>query len=416
LNTEVRITSKIIWSILLLMLISRGLLLFTGYIGMNLFSKYTTVPVYQENVPGSLSQWKQKLPGSINETEYLKLEDFIKFDTYAYLKIATEGYDKVSMDQPHTAANWVFFPLYPLLIYLAGFVLWQHPAIIGIILSNVFLFAALTYVYRIALQRGLSEKQAGAVLFLILIYPSSLYFSIPYTESLFLLLSAAAVYYATNKQYAWAFLAASLSTVTRVPGFINLAFVLGSVLIDGGFRITKNHFKWLLYSLLSLVPMGAYLLHMKGLTGDLLAPFHEQSLHWYRYTTTPFKNYIGFILHPYFSTQDGWDNGFIAFIVSSAVFLVFIVYLIMHAKSMARDLRKLLFFVYGVMLIVIPFSSQPLFLVSVVRYMMVSIPFYIFLVSLTDKRDKVLMFYQMLFFILQVIVTIAYFNGFYFVI
>jgi Gpi18-like mannosyltransferase len=415
-NTEIRLTSKILVSVLLLVLISRILILFTGYVGMNLFNKYTTVPVYEETAPGSLSKWKQKLPQTMDETEIMKLEDFIKFDTYAYMNIATKGYDNVKIDQPHTAANWVFFPLYPLLIYLLGFVLWLHPAIIGIILSNLCLFAALVYVYRIALQRGLSEKQAGAVLFLILIYPSSLYFSIPYTESLFLLLSAASIYYATNKQYALAFLAASLSTVTRVPGFINLGFVVGSVLLDGGFRITKNHFKWALYLLLSFVPMGLYLLHMKSLTGDFLAPFHEQSLNWYRYTTTPFKNYIGFLKQPYFSTPDGWDNGLIAFIVSTAIFLVFIVYLVVHAKSMVRDMRQLLFFVYGALLIVIPFSSQPLFLVSVVRYMMVSIPFFIFLVSLTGKREKVLLFYQMLFFILQVIVTIAYFNGFYFVI
>ena len=80
--------------------------------------------------------------------------------------------------------------------------------------------------------------------------------------------------------------------------------------------------------------MGAYLLHMKSLTGDIMAPFHEQSLHWFRYTTIPFTNYISFIQHPYFSTPDGWDNGFIAFVMSTAIFLVFIVYLIIHAKSM----------------------------------------------------------------------------------
>ena len=79
-------------------------------------------------------------------------------------------------------------------------------------------------------------------------------------------------------------------------------------------------------------------------------------------------------------------------------------------------MRKLLFFVYGIMLIIVPFSSQPYYLVSVVRYMMVCIPFYIYLVSLTEKRDKVLLFFQMLFFILQVITTIAYFNNYYFVI
>jgi Gpi18-like mannosyltransferase len=369
--TQVKDIRKILLSIIVLVVISRGLMLFTGYIGLNLFSKYSTVASYEQNVPGSLSQWKQKLPGDLETTQPLTLGDFIKFDTYSYLKIATQGYDKVRMDEPHTAANWVFFPLYPLLIFLVGKLLLLEPVLIGIIISNLFLIVALVYIFLVCLQKGLTEKQAGTAIFMILIYPSSLYFSVPYTESLFLLLSAASLYYASDKKYALAFLAAGLSTVTRVPGFINLAFVLGSVLLDEGFRFSRNYVKYSLYFLLSLVPMGLYLLHMKSLTGDLWAPFHEQSLHWFRYTTVPFKNVISYIQHPYFSTPDGWDNGLIAFSVTVVILIIFIGYFIVHIKAMFRDMRQLLFYVYGAMLIIIPFSSQPYFLVSVVRYMMV---------------------------------------------
>ncbi len=152
---------NVILSIVLLVLISRALMLFTGYIGMNLFSKSSQVPVYMQNVPGTLSKWTVKLPGELASTEKLKLEDFIKFDTYSYLKIATQGYDKFQMDEPHTAANWVFFPLFPLLIFLVGKIFWFEPAIVGMIVSNLCLLGALIYIYFIALQRGLSERQAG---------------------------------------------------------------------------------------------------------------------------------------------------------------------------------------------------------------------------------------------------------------
>jgi hypothetical protein len=192
--------------------------------------------------------------------------------------------------------------------------------------------------------------------------------------------------------------------------------VIGSILVHDGFRLNKSYFKWVLYSILSLVPMGAYLAHMKNLTGDWLAPFHEQSLNWFRYTTTPFKNYIAYWKQPYFSTLDGWDNGLIAFVISTVIFAVFIAYFIINVKMMFKDLRQLLFFVYGAMLIVIPFSSQPYFLVSVVRYMMVCIPLYIYIVSLADNRENLLRFFQLLFVIFHVIITIAYFNDFYFVI
>jgi hypothetical protein len=82
---------------------------------------------------------------------------------------------------------------------------------------------------------------------------------------------------------------------------------------------------------------------------------------------------------------------------------------------MGRDLRELLFYVYGAGLIILPFSSQPEMLASVIRYMMVCIPFYIYLMKLSEGREKLLFFYQMLFMILNVITTIGYFNGFYFV-
>jgi Gpi18-like mannosyltransferase len=414
-SAKIRITPKIIGSVLLLILISRVLLLLTGFIGMNLFNQYSTPPIYEKNVPGTVNTWVQKLPKTMDETKRFKIEDFIKFDSYPYLNIATQGYDNVRIDQPHSAANWVFFPLYPLLIYLSNYFFSAEPALIGMLLSNLCLAGALIYTYGIALQRGLSEKQASTVLILILIYPSSVFLSLPYTESLFLLLSAAAIYHASNKQYALAFIAAGLSTVTRVPGFFNLAFVLGVIVLAEGMRFTKNHLKWGLYALLSLVPMGAYLLHMRRLTGDFLAPFHEQSLHWFRYTSYPFENYINYMKHPYFSTTAGWDNGLLAFMMSTAVLAIYIIYLVVHAKAMVRDRQELLFYIYGAGLIVLPFSSQPDSLASVTRYMMVCIPFYIYLVKLSHGREKLLLFYQMLFMIFHVITTIGYFNGFYFV-
>lgn len=415
--SEIRLTRKIMITVAVLLVASRVLTLFTGYLGMNLFNHYNYPPAYEKSEFEHLPQWKLKLPEALEETQVPGLTDLLKYDTYSYLRIATQGYDKVQMDEPHTAANWVFFPLYPLLIYITGQALpFLDPIVVGILLSNLFLYVALLFIYFICRQYGLTDQQAGLAVFLVLLYPSSLYFSIAYTESLFLMLSAISIYCAANKQYALAFIAAGLSTVTRVPGVMNLAFVVGSVCLDQGFRFTRTYVKCAFYGLLSLVPMGLYLLHMYTISGDFLAPFHEQSLNWYRYTTVPFKNYFTYLLAPYFSTPDGWDNGLIAFILSTFVFIVYIAYFVVNFKLLFRDLRQLLLYVYGAALIVIPFSSQPYFLVSVVRYMMVCIPFYIYLVGLTSKSDSVSRLIQTVFVIFHVIITIGFFNGYYFVI
>ncbi|TNJ62146.1 hypothetical protein FE784_31815 [Paenibacillus hemerocallicola] len=411
------LTGKLMLSLLLLLLISRVMLLFTGYVGNNLFSTYTEPSAYEQQYPGVMPDYAMKLPFDLSDTKLFTLKQFVKFDSFAYLNIAANGYDDYRIDEPHPPANWVFFPLYPIILSVIGQAVSLlgavNPAIIGGILSNILLFFALVYIYAIGLQQQLSENKARTMLILMLIFPTSLFYSLPYTESLFLLLSAASIYYASDKRYALAFLAASLSTVTRVPGFINLFFVMGTVVLDVGFTFSKRYIRYALYSLLSLIPMGAYLVYMKWLTGDVLAPFHEQ-VSWYRLTAIPFENYVNYFTKPYFMAPGGWDNGFIAFVISTAVFLVYLAFLITQWKKLFRDPKQLLMWVYGALLIVIPFSSQPWYLASVVRYLMICIPFFLYLIKLTDKRENVLFAYQMLFVVTNVITTIGFFNDYYF--
>jgi Gpi18-like mannosyltransferase len=391
---------------------SRAILLFTGYTGLNLFSSYNQPSKYQQ---GYFDDQTMELPFQLKDTEWFETKDFAKFDSYAYLNIATQGYDKAKIDEPHPAANWVFFPLYPILLaavdQTVGLVGSLDPAISGSILSNLLLFAALLYVYGLCIQHHLDERQARLGVILMLLYPTSIFYSLPYTESLFLLLSAASIYYANDKRYALAFLAAALSTVTRVPGFINLFFVAGTVILHE--RLSWRYLRYLLYGVLSLIPMGLYLLYMKILTGDFLAPFHEQTL-WYRLTAIPFENFIYYFKNPYFIAPGGWDNGLIAFVMSCIVFIVYLLFLALNGGKMVREPRQLLFWVYGALLIVIPFSSQPWYLASVVRYMMVCIPFFIYFIKLTHARENIRFAVMLLFAALLIITTIGFFNEYYF--
>lgn len=410
-------TRRTFVSIFILVIVSRILILFTGYVGTNLFASYTEPPTYMSQGVNGVPETIMSHPIDLSDTKFPELKDFVKFDSFAYWNIAANGYDAYRIDEPHPPANWVFFPLYPILLSavsaIAKWVDVESPAITGGILSNILLIAALVYVYGICLQQQLDERRARTVLILMLLFPTSIFYSLPYTESLFLFLSAASIYYATDKRYALAFLVAGLSTVTRVPGFINLFFVGGTLLLNEGFSCFKRYVRLIGYALLSLVPMAVYLLYMRWLTGDWMAPFHEQS-QWYRQSAAPFANYVHYFQKPYFMAPGGWDNGFIAFVMSTAVFLVYLAFLAFKAKQLVREPKQLLMWVYGALLIVIPFSSQPWYLASVVRYMMICIPFYLYLVKLTDKRENVLFLYQLLFVILHVITVIGFFNDYYF--
>lgn len=407
---------RIIIYAVLLLCITRGFLYFAGYLGGNLFVDYTVPPQYEIVRQGAV--WEAqllKLPAKLEDTRPPGIADLLRFDSKFYLKIATQGYDDFAIDKPHPPADWVFFPLYPLAVAAVAKLPALSAEAASVLVSNVFLLVALYYIYRFALQRGLSEAQARTVLLFVLIYPASLYFSVPYTESLFLMLCAGTLYYGANKQYALAFLCAGLSTVTRVPGFINLFFVVMALAIDKGARWTWRDLKYAGYGLLSLVPVLSYFAYMKSLTGDWLAPLHEQE-NWSRGTTTPFANYFNYFHNRYFIAEGGWDNGLLSFVMATVVLGVFVVYLAVRFRALLRDKLELLLLVYGVLLLVIPFSSSANALTSVIRYMMVCIPFYLYLVRFTSRSELLRTAILLLFALLNVVTTVCYFNNYYFVV
>ncbi len=103
-----------------------------------------------------------------------------------YLKIAKYGYDPgpFTADVPH---NWVFFPLFPLLIRcLAG--VFRSYLFSAFVISNVSFFAGLYCLLLLLQQQGYSRTLITRVLWLVAINPVSYFFLAPWTESLFFFL------------------------------------------------------------------------------------------------------------------------------------------------------------------------------------------------------------------------------------
>ncbi|MNC08597.1 hypothetical protein D3C75_561930 [compost metagenome] len=335
------------------------------------------------------------------------------------MSIARDGYNTYQIADPHPPANWVFFPLYPLMVKGLSYLLpWWSLHTIGIMLSNALLVLALYFIHLTALARGVAKEGISFILFTVVVYPASIYFSLMYTESLFLLLCAATLYFAHTKRFFWAMAAAGLSTVTRVPGIANLVFAGGAILVE---LIRRRKLVWadarfLLYAVMSVLPMLGYLGYMKHLTGDFLAPMHEQD-NWGRATAFPFGNYFHYLSKPYFILEGGgWDNGVISFVMATFALLVFLLYAVKHWRKLFGNLMELLFFVYGFFLIAIPFSSSPDLLTSIVRYMMVSIPMYFYLHDLTARYPIIRSGAVTLLIMLNTIITICFVNEYFFVV
>jgi hypothetical protein len=139
-----------------------------------------------------------------------------RWDTFFYYTIAADGYHWDPAIFRHE--NVVFFPLYALLMRGGGAALGGHPLLAGLLVSLAAFAGAMALLYRLALLE-IGEDHAWRVILLISTFPYALYYSVVYTESLFLLLSVGAFYAMRRGRLGWVAACGVLAGLTRPNGF-----------------------------------------------------------------------------------------------------------------------------------------------------------------------------------------------------
>jgi hypothetical protein len=139
-----------------------------------------------------------------------------RWDTFFYYTIATDGYHWDPAVFRHY--NVVFFPLYAMLMRWGGAALGGHPLLAGLIVSLAAFTGALTILHRLA-RLDIGEDHAWRVVLLMSTFPYALYFSVAYTESLFLLLSVGAFYAMRRGRLGWVAVCGLAAGLTRPNGF-----------------------------------------------------------------------------------------------------------------------------------------------------------------------------------------------------
>jgi hypothetical protein len=216
-----------------------------------------------------------------------------RWDSVWYLTIARYGYQ-------HVYERTAFFPLYPLLIHLLGFIV-RSDLIAGILVSLACTAAALTLLHRLV-SLDQSREVADTTVLLVAFFPVSFFLSAVYTEGLLLALALACVYAARRERWLLCGLAGALASATAVTG---LALVIPAAWIylygpraasgppkptrSGRARLIPRHRLRVDVLALALIPLGmvAYLAYLGLRYGEPFAPLNVQSV-WYRHTTLPF--------------------------------------------------------------------------------------------------------------------------------
>ena len=208
-------------------------------------------------------------------------DPWANWDGQWFIRIASNGY--------HLVHSEAFFPLYPLIIRYVEYVTGNY-VLAGTIVAWVAIALALWLLYRIVAARFDATVAAWTVAFLSF-FPTSFYLTSVYSESLFLLFSVAAFYFAERKHWALAGLAGMFSVLTRNTGLflvIPLALLMVEQEHAKGWRgwaraVLRPRTLWLL-----LLPlgMGIYMGYLQWKFGQPLL-FADAQRHWGRKLSSP---------------------------------------------------------------------------------------------------------------------------------
>lgn len=170
-------------------------------------------------------------PFRTSPSEFVNLP--VRWDAGWYLGLIVDGYHWPV--RPGGQVNVAFFPAYPWLVRAAGLFQLDRGSLaaaawVGTAVSVTLFALALWYVHRLALRVGTRES-AAAALWLLATYPFALFYSVPYTESLFLLVTAGAFHHLSSQQYWRATAFAFVAGLSRPNGVV-LALPLGLLVLE----------------------------------------------------------------------------------------------------------------------------------------------------------------------------------------
>jgi len=227
-----------------------------------------------------------------------------------YQGIASSGYEKIPFNAD-VSHNWAFFPLFPLLWRLAAYLTGEYP-ISGLLLSHIFFFFGLIFVHKAALAFGFDNRIADRGLFYLAVFPTSYFYSLPLTESLFLFLTACCLYSAKRGRWWTAGVIGGLASGTRVTGILLLPAlaVLYWESYGGEWRskqVWRSAVSRREVLSLLLVPVGlvSFMVYLYAITGNPLA-FKDILTTWGRGTGIFAVTLLGYLRNPWLIAVP-WD-------------------------------------------------------------------------------------------------------------
>jgi Mannosyltransferase (PIG-V) len=315
-------------------------------------------------------------------------------DTNHYMAIAQMGYAHEAFDvNSRRSQSFAFFPMLPMLMWVlrqttSDAMLWSA------LLCNLFFFLALVLLYRLTVAFGYGDSVARRTIFYIAAFPVSYFFSLPFTESLFVFLTVASFYAAKRERWWLAGVIGMFASATKLTG----ALLLPSLLILSWQMYRSLQIRKIMG--LALVPLGlfSYMFYAWRLSGDPLAFMHANQA-WGRRPTIYFLGPLfRYLMHPH-EIVAGWHFNLLN--ACCALLCFFCIYILVRRREWA-------FAFYTFTAILLPLSSG--LLQSLERYTMGFFPMFIGL-AIVVRSDYVDQAIRFVFVFMLAIMTFLYAIG-----
>jgi hypothetical protein len=216
-----------------------------------------------------------------------------RWDCVWYVRMAETGYDLFPVEARTSAANWAFFPLYPMLVGLLTRIVPLETFVTASILSTILAYFSTVLAWPLLGKNIRAYTLYGVFM---LSGPLSIYFTSFFTEVMFVLLTTLVFRALGRSDYLGAAVASSLLSATRIVGvFASLSLGLQALL---DYRRTNGSWRGVVGGIFGqprlvlaifLSPLGlfAYMAFLHSWIGDGFAFSHVQRA-WARVIDNPF--------------------------------------------------------------------------------------------------------------------------------
>jgi len=211
------------------------------------------------------------------------LEIWNRWDAPHYLDLATYGY------QPSGEIGLfiVFYPLFPWLTRSVSLFTGGDVLVGAFVVSTVASIVAAVLLNRLA---AIDEppRVAGEAVWFFLIFPTSYFLHIPYTESLFIALTLGCFLLARREHWLLAGALGGLAALARVNGLVLIPALLVEAALQ--YRATRRlDWRWLAAIAGVAAGFGGYLLLNYAVMGDALYFLQVQRGHWHKALAWPWQ-------------------------------------------------------------------------------------------------------------------------------